>query len=138
MTVSCGFELGHPGGCVLEAMGFVGDGNKFGGCQGRDNIKTMRSLRKEPKAHSMHETNTAKLPHSRRYSLETLYITHTHTHTHTHTLTAEAWARSIGRCTRHAQRSRKRPVRQRFPGNQEDSIKRQGFPRDQMPQKDDE
>lgn len=38
------FELRQPRGLVLEAMRFVRDGNKFGGCQGRDNIKTMRPV----------------------------------------------------------------------------------------------
>lgn len=40
--VSGVLELKHPGGCVLEAMGFVRDGNNLGGCQGRDNIKTRQ------------------------------------------------------------------------------------------------
>ena len=41
--VSGVLELRHPGGCVLVAMEIVRDGNKFGGCQGSDNIKTMRA-----------------------------------------------------------------------------------------------
>lgn len=70
--VSGVLELKHPGGCVLEAMGFVRDRNNLGAVREEIILKQqdglqMRSIRNEPKAHSMHGTNTAKFHHCRRH-----------------------------------------------------------------------